>query len=132
MGTWHVRNRGNRQKIITYSLTVWANGTWVNGASCSLGTVNHLTLRECGGGMVRNYWIFICLYLMSVKIGGECRHIFLLQMKFRRWQQGSHQVILFLCGGFVPGKPFIFSDGEVLREQAWACFYCVINCSLLL
>lgn len=47
---------------------------------------------------------------MSVKISEECG--------YRRWQQGSHQVILFLCGGFVPGKPFIFSDGEVLGEQA--------------
>lgn len=29
-------------------------------------------------------------------------------------------------GGFVPVKPFIFSDGEVLGEQAQACCYCTI------
>ncbi len=27
--------------------------------------------------------------------------------------------------GFVPVKPFIFSDGEVLGEHAQACYYCV-------
>lgn len=30
--------------------------------------------------------------------------------------------------GFVPVKPFICSDGEVLGEHAQACYYCVSLC----
>lgn len=47
-------------------------------------------------------------------------------LQIRRWQQGIRGENLPQHGGFVPVKPFIFSDGEVLGEQARACYYCVI------
>lgn len=71
--------------------------------------------------------MFVHPYLASVK-SVDVSYFILLQMAFRRWQRGIHREILSLHRGFVPVKPFIFSDGEVLGEQAQACYYCVIIC----
>lgn len=45
-------------------------------------------------------------------------------LQIGRWQQGIRGENLLQHGGFVPVKPFIFSDGEVLGEQARACYDC--------
>lgn len=44
--------------------------------------------------------------------------------------QGSiwGDVVVFSHRGFVPVKPFIFSDGEVLGEHAQACYYSADYC----
>lgn len=121
---WNVGETGN------CFIFVGLDGQMVKSASCSwltmlggcsLGTASHLTLRAFKL-MVRLISVFhseeygyILWFRHSTNITRSWFHC--------KWHQRSIQGDS--VRGFVPVKPFIFSDGEVLDEHAQACYYCV-------
>ncbi|KAI9531903.1 hypothetical protein NQZ68_037137 [Dissostichus eleginoides] len=66
--------------------------------------------------------------LLETEVLGGVLSVWLSTSAFRKWQQEILREVLSsprLRRGYVPVKPFIFSDGEVLGEHAQACYYCV-------
>lgn len=70
-----------------------------------------------------------CLFIRTGSISEECGYILVESVANGIQEMATGDPlgdsVVSSRRGFVPVKPFIFSDGEVLGEHAQACYYCV-------